>query len=115
VTEIRQREPLFSAKHRWWPYRHDFGSWSNRFNSALESSITQSWLRVDQGNDWIPAGDYLLLVNNTEHHQRYRITVPVPSSGSIPVFGENRSVRLVNNWLFDDFGAYAVHVYGPLP
>ncbi|HOW68784.1 MAG TPA: hypothetical protein P5055_13655 [Candidatus Paceibacterota bacterium] len=113
VIEIRQREPLFTAEHQWWPYRHNFGNWSNRFNRALESSITPAWLRVRRGNAWVPPGNYLLLVNNTELDQRYRITIPVPALESLPVLGEDRSVRLTKDWLQDDFGAYAVHVYGP--
>lgn len=114
IGEVTQRLPLFQAEQVWWPYQHDFENPSQRFNAALESSISPALLHVKNGNENIPRGTYLLLVNNTENPHSYRITVPAPQFGSVAVLDENRSVSVKNYWLQDTLSAYAVHVYGPL-
>ncbi|MCL5098094.1 MAG: hypothetical protein M1608_11325 [Candidatus Omnitrophica bacterium] len=115
VREVNARLPLFTAEQRWWPYRHDFGFWDRRFNAALESSIAVALLRVNHGNPLVPPGDYLLAVNTTDELQVYRITLPHPHGGTIPVYGENRSLTVHDSWMEDEFVPYAVHIYGPLP
>jgi hypothetical protein len=115
IGEVNERLPLFQAEHRWWPYRHYFYDWPHRFNAAMESSITPAWLRVTSANAAVPAGDYLLLVNNTGQAHTYRISLPYGISNPIPVLGENRKVQPVNRWLEDNFAPLAVHIYGPLP
>ncbi len=183
VREVNDRLPLFQAEPVWWPKRHAFGDRTRRFNAALESSITSCLLRVRAGNATIPAGDYVLAVNNTEWTQTYSFNLPPqnetmgekrgktdgegrrergekwegtsntrasafntqprqtgrlketkagilkaqssegeaterrPASEvqtGVPVLGEHRSLLPRDNRLTDEFGPYAVHVYGPL-
>ena len=133
VKEVKERQPLFEAQPQWWPKNHRFGDPAHRFNAALESSITSTRLRVSTGNDFVPAGEYILAVNNTERRHEYSFALPpskaltllggrakatclsdnVPRT-SVPLLGENRSVPLNQNRIQDSFVAYAVHVYGPL-
>ena len=183
VREVNDRLPLFQATPVWWPKRHAFADRARRFNAALESSITSCLLRVRKGNATIPAGDYVLAVNNTDWTQTYSFNLP-PQNGmmgekkgktdgegsrqgkekregtsnirasafnaqarqtgplkemktgrlktqssaeeakerrpgaevqtGVPVLGERRSLMPHNDRLTDDFGPYAVHVYGPL-
>lgn len=142
VAEVNARRPLFQAERRWWPRTHVFGDPKRRFNAALQSSVTSCLLRVAKGNAVIPPGDYILAVNNTEWRQTYSFTVPaaagktrgagrrtpggtgapadsprgiaVPRPGEAPVVGEERTVATRAGWITDEFGPYAVHVYGPL-
>ncbi len=76
VAEVNARRPLFEAERIWWAKNHAFANPAYRFNAALESSITSCRLRVRQGNATIPAGDYVLAVNNTEWTQTYSFSVP---------------------------------------
>lgn len=115
VKEVRKRLPLFEAEHLWWPHHARFQDPSIRFNEALESSIAVSLLRVKQGNETIPAGDYILGVNTTDKHHVYSFTVPHIKIGVAEVLGENRLIPILHNWIKDEFDPYAVHVYGPLP
>jgi hypothetical protein len=114
VTEVNERLPLFQAGHLWWIPNHDFEDREHRFNEALESSISSTWLRVNRGNQLVPAGDYILAVNNTDRTHRYSFELPKPNAGSISVFDENRALPVNNNRVEDEFPAYGVHVYGPL-
>jgi hypothetical protein len=114
VAEVKERQPLFQAEHVWWHYVHEFSDPASGFNAALESSVTPALLRVARGNKWVPAGTYLLAVNNTDRSLRYRITMPPLRNEHVLVFDENRTLPLVENWLEDDFAPYAVHIYGPL-
>ena len=136
VQEVRVRLPLFQAQPQWWPKQHAFGDRSLRFNAALQSSITTALLRVDNGTAAVAGGAYVLAVNNTTNRHTYWFTLPprnaadrsrAPRSGpnettgpgsfapaEIPVLGEDRRLRPVENWLKDEFEPYAVHVYGPL-
>jgi len=76
IAEVNARRPLFEAERIWWAKNHAFANPARRFNAALESSITSCRLRVHQGNATIPAGDYVLAVNNTERTQTYSFSVP---------------------------------------
>jgi hypothetical protein len=113
VAEIHQRLPLFEGEPLWWPYVHEFPNSESGFNAALETSVIPTLLRVKHGNVAVKPGDYLLAVNNTEKQLTYRITLP-RSRASIAVLGEGRSVPVEKGWLEDQFGPYAVHVYGPI-
>jgi hypothetical protein len=128
VAEVNARRPLFQAKRIWWAKNHAFADRARRFNAALESSVTSCLLRVGTGNATIPAGDYVLAVNNTEWPQTYSFSVPRSRRGEraevreqksegemseASVVGENRNVKVNQGWLADQFGPYAVHVYGP--
>jgi hypothetical protein len=114
VFEVRQRFSLFEAQHVWWPYIHRFGDNSGRFNAALESSIQPTLLRVKKGSPHVPAGDYILAVNTTERTHSYQVLLPQPNAGAVPVLEEYRSIDCKDGWLKDEFGPYAVHIYGPL-
>ncbi|MBI5385251.1 MAG: hypothetical protein HZA90_11270 [Verrucomicrobia bacterium] len=127
VAEINDRRPLFQAEPRWWPKLHRFADSKRRFNAALESSVTSCLLRVRRGNGVVPAGDYVLAVNNTDQTHTYSFTLP-PTPGvvgkavstsqavsRIGVLGEDREVPVQGGWVTDDFGPYAVRVFGPLP
>jgi hypothetical protein len=113
VKEMQQRQPLFQAQHRWWPYDHHFQDWAHRFNGALESSITPALLHVAQGTREIPAGDYILAVNTTDQTHVYSLNSPVLPDGNLPVLGEAREVQVDKHGFTDIFAPYAVHVYGP--
>jgi hypothetical protein len=115
VQEVRARLPLFQAEHVWWPKRHAFQDHARRYNAALFSSVASVWLRARMGNELVPAGDYLLAVNTTEQAQGYAFELPWPLEGEVPVLGESRSLRVVGNWVADQFAPLAVHIYGPLP
>ena len=118
VTEIRAREPLFEGQRLWWAKEHDFADPAFAFNAALESSITATLLRVAAGNGSVPAGDYILAVNNTSHDIQYSFALPPRPARSaaepLPVLGENRSLPPENNRVGDTFTSYAIHVYGPI-
>jgi hypothetical protein len=142
VKEVKERQPLFEAQPQWWPKNHRFGDPARRFNAALESSISSTLLRVSAGNAIVPAGDYILAVNNTAQRHDYSFSMPATagerstkadgrwtkkgdhSSGirqttdssqtAVTVLGEGRTIQPGNGWLQDSFDAYAVHVYGPL-
>jgi hypothetical protein len=118
VGEIRAREPLFQGKPVWWAKQHDFGDPSTAFNAAMESSITSALLRVTAGNKSVPPGDYILAINNTPREVQYSFALPprraTPANESLPVFEENRSLQPANKRVGDNFGAYAIHVYGPM-
>jgi hypothetical protein len=115
VGEVKQRLPLFEAEPVWWPYTHEFTDPNQGFNAALESSICPALLRVKAGNATVARGQYLLTVNNTDRKLGYRISMPCANAESLPVVGEQRSVRIKEFWLEDDFGPLDVHIYGPLP
>jgi hypothetical protein len=124
VKEVNQRLPLFAAKPQWWAKNHKFSDPRHRFNAALESSVTSALLRVNDGNALVPAGDYIVAVNNTENRLEYSSALPrglVVSSPlsrgplSIPILEEARSLEPQNGRITDVFPPYAVHVYGPLP
>lgn len=136
IREVNDRVPLFQAEPIWWAKRHAFADRAHRFNAALESSITSCLLRVRTGNAAIPAGDYVLAVNNTDRTQTYSFSLPQrrertepveraneeAAAGkrtsniqtAIPVLDEHRSMMPHDNRLSDEFAPYAVHVYGPL-
>jgi hypothetical protein len=114
VREVKERQPLFAAEHLWWPYRHRFDDHENRFNAALDSSITPVLLRVSAGNETVPAGDYILAVNNTPNPHVYRVRPPWNLQRAVSVFGEERWIFLEEGWLEDEFEPFAIHIYGPL-
>jgi hypothetical protein len=76
VAEVNARRPLFQAERIWWAKSAAFADPAHRFNAALESSITSCLLQVRKGNATIPAGDYVLAVNNTEWTQTYSFSAP---------------------------------------
>jgi hypothetical protein len=120
AKEVNECLPLFQARPLWWAKNHHFGDPALRYNQALESSVTSTLLRVSVGNDLVPCGDYILAVNNTERRHQYSFELPhsQPSTlhhRALPVHGEGRAIQPNQNRLQDEFGPYAVHVYGPLP
>jgi hypothetical protein len=114
VSEVNQSLPLFQGKHLWRPYRHEFKDWAHRFNPALESSITPAFLHVERGNQRIPAGDYLLAINNTDRPHDYRIHLPELREVQVPVVDELRKLPTPLGWLADHFEPFEVHIYGPM-
>lgn len=114
VAEVNRNLPLFKAQHVWWPYVHRFDEPGAGFNAALETSIIPALLQVTDGNNFVPNGHYIVAVNTTEQKLTYRITPPAGAAGSIPVLGEQRSVRVNGPWMQDDFEPFGVHIYGPL-
>ena len=117
VAEVNARLPLFRAEQLWWPKRQRFADPEQRFNAALQASITSCRLRVRNGNAFVPAGDYILAVNNTERAQNWSFTLPPGESvtAAVPVLDENRQLSAVEGWVSDDFKPYMAHVFGPLP
>ncbi|MCI0538106.1 MAG: hypothetical protein L0Z50_23110 [Verrucomicrobiales bacterium] len=114
VAEVNARLPLFKANHVWWPYDHDFGDPAHAFNEALESSVTPAMLQVEEGNGTVAAGNYVLAVNTTERAHQYRFRLPKVLSEDVAVLGEGRTRPVRKGWVEDEFGPFAVHVYGPL-
>ena len=115
VGEINDRMPLFQAERQFWPYLQEFGDPSIRFNEALEAGIRAVLLRVREGKEDLPTGDYILAVNTMKQPNQSKFSLPRNFAGGLPVVGERRSVLASNGWLEDEFGPYAVHLYGPLP
>ena len=116
VHEVQARRPLFEAEHLWWARDYAFPERAQAFNAALESSVTTAWLRVRHGNAEVPAGHYLLAVNNTDQPRTFRFRLPAtPAEGgaALPVLGEARVLEARAGWAQDEFAPYAVHVYGP--
>ncbi len=118
VREIRTREPLFQGQRLWWAKEHEFADPATAFNAALESSITATLLRVVAGNDCVPAGDYILAINNTPREVQYSFALPprrtTSATEKLPVLGENRTLLPERNRVGDIFAEYAIHVYGPI-
>jgi hypothetical protein len=114
VAEVHRHRALFAAAHVWRPYRHQFADWPHRFNAALESSITPAFLRVTGNDQGVPAGDYLLAVNNTDRSVDYQIYLPELQDGTVPVLGETRRLQPSQKCLEDHFNPFEVHIYGPL-
>ncbi len=116
VREVQARRPLFEAEHRWWARDYAFPERAQAFNAALESSVTTAWLRVRRGNTEVPAGHYLLAVNNTDQPRTFRFRLPAAPArdgAALPVLGEARALEGGKGWVQDQFAPYAVHVYGP--
>jgi hypothetical protein len=113
VAEVNRRLPLFAGEHLWWPLNHRVSDPTKRFNAALESSIMPALVRVKNGNEHVPAGEYLVIVNSTPQQLSYSIKLPRPVD-QVPVLDENRTLQQKKNRLEDNFEPYAVHVYGPL-
>lgn len=114
VAEVNERLPLFQAEHLFWPYLQEFDDPSLRFNEALEASIRAVLLRVRRGNGSLAAGNYILAVNTTSHSNRSKFSLPTSVGGAVQVVGEKRLLILERGWIEDEFGPYAVHLYGPL-
>jgi hypothetical protein len=137
VREINERLPLFQGQRVWWAKAHEFAEPEQRFNAALESSVTSTLMEVKRGNSNVPAGRYIVAVNNTPEEIVYSFSLPKaakvppakpPRAGTTTmpaiqnssrvefgVLGEGRTAKSVLNWIADGFAPYAVHVYGPLP
>jgi hypothetical protein len=113
LREVNERLPLFKAEHLWWGKNHRFADRSIMFNAALQSSITSVLLRVGAGDGNVPAGEYVLAVNNTEKRHLYGFTSPWKGAEKVTVLGEARVLLSREGWLTDEFLPYAVHVYGP--
>lgn len=119
IHEVNQRLPLFMANHQWWAKKHAFGDPAKQYNAALESSVTSCLLQVQKGNAQVPAGDYILAVNNTDQAQDYSVALPAhqPSTLNpqpINVLDERRVIQPEASRLRDLFAPYDVHIYGPL-
>jgi len=76
VREVNRRLPLFQARPQWWAKHHTFSDPEHAFNAALESSVTSVLLRVNEGSALVPAGDYIVAVNNTENLLEYSFDLP---------------------------------------
>lgn len=114
VSEVNARQALFAGKRKWWPKQHRYTNPSDGFNEALDSSIISALLVVKGGQGDCPEGEYLVAVNTTSRTIEYVINSPWHGLLYVPVFGEQRVVGVVNGWLSDVFGPYAVRVYGPV-
>ncbi|MHB8524335.1 MAG: hypothetical protein ACYDH9_26745 [Limisphaerales bacterium] len=115
VAEVNARRPLFQAGRMWWSWSIDYPNPADRFNEALEGAISLTMLRVPPNRSGVGPGYYVLGVNTTGKKVRFRFRTPVSLGGAVPVLGEDRSLPAPDGWLADEFPAYAVHVYGPLP
>lgn len=114
VREVNERLPLFQARHVWWPQHTRYADRLRRFNAALLGSITTTRLAVRNGTPTVPAGQYVLAVNNTEHAQTWGFHPLAGDGEELPVLGESRTLRTEGGWVTDTFEPYAVRVYGPL-
>lgn len=143
VREVNARRPLFQGRRVWWDKQHRWQDPTRQYNAALESSLDAVLLSVQPGNATVPAGHYILAVNNTPETQVYGFTPPgqwgagggeqgaasgrpeaggngeasewsAPREAGLAVLGEDRRVAVEGGWATDSFGPYAVHVYGPL-
>lgn len=114
VAEVDDFLPLFQAEHLWWPINHRFQDQSIRFNAALEGSIMPTLLRVKKGNYQVPAGDYVVAVNNTPKKHVYSFQLPSTTNPGVAILGEDRFARIEDDWVKDEFEPYAIHIYGPL-
>ena len=113
IGEVNDRRGLFKAEPLWWPRAFDFASGADRFNATHDASISPVLLRVTTASRTVPVGDYLLCVNTTPIAQLFSFGVPAKGLEQMPVLGEGRYVPVESDWATDDFGPYAVHIYGP--
>ncbi len=116
VREVNDRLPLFQAEHVWWPHQQTFSNNEHfkGWNEVRQSAVNVTLLRVKRGNEIVPAGNYLLAVNNTTNSFNYKVTVPTRvAKTALSVLQENREASVTAGWLSDNFSPYAVHVYGP--
>lgn len=115
VAEVNARRPLFQAEQIWWPKQQQFADPTQRFNAALQSSITSCRLRVLAGDKNFPHGDYLLTVNTTDRAQTWSVSLPPENAiADVPVFDEDRTLLPQAGWVTVEFAPYAVHIFGPL-
>lgn len=116
VAEVRLFEALFRGRPRW--AAMDFGhpDRRSRRNEALDPAIQSSLLSVTAGDDFVPAGVYLVAVNTTPQAVPWRFRWHAPTPDPAPVLGESRELtpQARTGWYADDFGPFAVRVYGPL-
>jgi hypothetical protein len=113
VRETRERLPLFQAEPLWWPYHHNFVNGEPGWNESLQASVSPSLWKVRRGNPAVPAGRYILAVNNTARTIDYQLRVSEFGLPKAVVLGEGRVLEAAKGWLADQFGPYAVHIYGP--
>jgi hypothetical protein len=73
--------------------------------SAADSSAIKLVARSGGGKT------YVFAVNHERAPLAAQLRVPALRNGSLQVFGEHRSVRVVNHNVDDHFGPLAVHVY----
>jgi hypothetical protein len=112
VGEVNQRLPLFTARHPWSGVYVTYADWASGWNEALESAVTATLLEVQAGNATVKKGKYVLSVNTTARTLKFQVHLPV-LPGTIPVFEENRNLRVNDGFVSDEIGPYAVHIYGP--
>lgn len=116
VAEIRAWQPLFEAEHGWWPWRQSLiYEEASRLNEVQESRVSLAWLRVSEGNEAVPPGEYILAVNNTSTEAKFRISPPVVSTARMPVVGSKETKLVQQGWFSDTLEGYGARVYGPVP
>ena len=113
VGEVRGRLPLFQAEAAWWPFDQDYSLPESGWNESWQASVSLALRVVRRGNRETPAGRYVVAVNSTGRNLEDRMLVAGLNIMNIAVLGENRSLPCVKGWITDQFGPYAVHIYGP--
>jgi hypothetical protein len=114
VAEIRSRLPLFQARHLWWPIEIEYSDPALSRNEVLQSAVGTALVRVINGNDEVPAGDYFVAVNTTGKTLGFSIRAPKQLPEFFGALGEARAIQNRDGWIQDEFGPYTVHIYGPL-
>lgn len=116
VGEVRLRERLFQGKAEWagWDFRHPDAA--RHRNEALDPAVQATLIRVQRGDDFVPAGCYLVAVNTLadEVPWRFRPRGGRPVDRPLPLLDEARQAEMVEGWYSHRFGPYEVRVFGPI-
>lgn len=113
VAEVRRLKPLFDGQHLWWHRRFEIPNRQNRFNAALQPSVTTTLLEVSKPEGTVAAGRYLVAVNTTPVTQTVQFDGPKKGMASLAVLAQNRMLIGINGVFRDQFEPYGVQVYGP--
>lgn len=113
VQEVRRWEPIFAApatSQR--PPRSEM--MTDRRNEALEPPILWSVNSVRQGNGFVAAGDYWVLVNTTERIQQIRLTDETWWNVRMPDVRHDDEVAVDADGWMPALAPFEVRILGPL-
>jgi hypothetical protein len=88
---------------------------SDRRNEALEPSVFWSARTVEQGNGFVQAGDYWILVNTTERIQQLRLTDTTWLEVRLPEVSTGEEMEVDTDGWIPALAPFEVRILGPIP